>query len=205
MIKITALLALVALAVWALRRAGPRAAAKLVGWATAVCVTMVLAAGGSEVVRAMRWNSWRMTSGNLWARARDWVFRLVGGAHHADQVRLATVAVIVTIVFAAYLVTRHRRASHPALLVGLTVVAYALGSAYVWPWYVAWGLFPLALCPRAPTTRLLRRGRRTARARRRALRPLHVRAFGPLGVRHCGERRWSATRCRGSSLRWPAQ
>jgi hypothetical protein len=155
MIKVTALLALVALAVWALRRAGPRAAAKLVGWATFVCGAAVFAAGGSDVIRAMQWNSWRMTSGNLWGQARNWLFHQVGGAQHADQVRLATVAVLVTIGLAGYLVTRHRRASHPALLVGLTVVAYALGSAYVWPWYVTWGLIPLALCPRAPTTRLL--------------------------------------------------
>lgn len=155
MIKVTALLALIALGVWAVRRAGPRAAAKLVGWATLVCVASVAAAGGPDVVRAMRWNSWRMTSGNLWGQARNWMFRQVGGAQHADQVRLATVAVVVTIVLAGYLVARHRRAAHPALLVGLTVLAYALGSAYVWPWYVTWGLIPLALCPRAPTTRLL--------------------------------------------------
>ncbi len=155
MIKVTALLALVALAAWALRRSGTRAVAKLVGSAMVACAAMIWAAGGSDVVRAMRWNSWRMTSGNLWAHGRDWIFRQVGGARHTDQVRLATLAVVVTIALAGYLVTRHRRASHPALLVGLTVLAYALGSAYVWPWYVAWGLIPLALCPRAPTTRLL--------------------------------------------------
>ncbi|MDQ6696782.1 MAG: DUF2029 domain-containing protein [Actinomycetota bacterium] len=155
MIKVTALLALIALGVWALRRAGPRAAAKLLGWAVGVCIALVAAAGGSDVVRAMRWNSWRMTSGNLWGQARNWFFLQVGGAGHADQVRLATVAVIVTIALAGYLVARHRRAAHPALLVGLTVLAYALGSAYVWPWYVTWGLIPVALCPRAPTTRLL--------------------------------------------------
>ncbi len=155
MIKVTALLALVALVVWALRRAGLRAAARVAGSAAFVCVAAVLVAGGSDVVRAMRWNSWRMTDDNLWGQARNWMFREVGGAAHADQVRLATVAVLVTIVLAGYLVARHRQASHPAVLVGLTVIAYALGSAYVWPWYVTWGLIPLALCPRAPTTRLL--------------------------------------------------
>ncbi len=155
MIKITATLALVALAVWALRRAGIRASVKLVGAATVVSSAMIWACGGSEVVAAMRWRSWRMTNTNLWAQSRDWVFSRVGGVRHASDVRLATLAVAVTITLAVYLVARHRRASHPAVLVGLTVLAYALGSAYLWPWYVTWGLIPLALCPRAPTTRLL--------------------------------------------------
>ena len=155
MIKVTALLAVVALGVWALRRSGPRAAAVLAGSAALVCSALVWLSGGTDVVRAMRWNSWRMTSGNLWARSRDWIFSEVGGPRRVDEVRLATLAIVVTVALAGYLVSRHRRASHPALLVGLTVLAYALGSAYVWPWYVAWGLIPLALCPRAPTTRLL--------------------------------------------------
>lgn len=155
MVKITALLAIVALAVWAWRRAGRRAAATVTGTAALACSAMVLAAGGSDVVRAMRWNSWRMTGGNLWSRSRGWVLAELGGAPRTDQAHLAAVAVIATVAFAAFLVIRHRRASHPALLVGLTVIAYALISAYLWPWYVVWGLIPLALCPKAPTTRLL--------------------------------------------------
>ena len=155
MVKVTALLAVVALAIWAWRRAGRQAAAKVAGVAVLICSVTVIAAGGSEVVRAMRWNSWRMTRGNLWARSRGWVFGELGDAHHTDQARLATLAVILTVALAGFLVTRHRRASHPALLVGLTVIAYTLVSAYVLPWYVTWGLIPLALCPRAPTTRLL--------------------------------------------------
>lgn len=155
LIKVTALLALLALALWAWRRGGARAAATVAGWGLAVFGAAVMVAGGGDVVRAMRWNSWRMTSGNLWGQTRNWLFREVSAQDHLAQVRLATLAVVVTVVLAAFLVTRHRRASHPALLVGLTVVAYALASAYVWPWYVAWGLIPLALCPRAGTTRLL--------------------------------------------------
>ena len=69
MVKVTALLAVVALAVWAWRHAGRQAAVKVAGSAAVTCLVMVLAAGGSDVVRAMRWNSWRMTAGNLWAVA----------------------------------------------------------------------------------------------------------------------------------------
>lgn len=156
MVKVTALLALVALAVWAFRQAGRRAAAKLIGAGVLASLVMVLAAGGSDVLRAMRWNSWRMTNGNLWARTSAWMFHEFGPEpHRLLQGRLALVAACMTVGIAGYLVTRHRRASHPALLVGLTVLAYTLVSAYVLPWYVAWGLIPLALCPRAPTTRLL--------------------------------------------------
>lgn len=156
MVKVTALLALVALAVWAFRQAGRRAAASLVGSGGLACLAMVLAAGGADVVRAMRWNSWRMTSGNLWSRTSAWMLHEFGPApHRLLQGWLATLAACVTVAIAGYLVTRHRRASHPALLVGLTVLAYTLVSAYVLPWYVVWGLIPLALCPRAPTTRLL--------------------------------------------------
>ncbi len=156
MVKVTALLALVALAAWAWRHAGRRAAAKLTVSGALASLAMVVAAGGEEVVRAMRWNSWRMTSGNLWSWASAWMFREFGrGAHRLNQGRLATLAVLLVLSLAGFLVARHRRASHPALLVGLTVIAYASVGAYVQPWYVAWGLIPLALCPRAPTTRLL--------------------------------------------------
>ena len=155
MIKVTAVLAVGALAVWAWRRGGRRAAAAVTGTAAVTCAAMVFCAGGGAVVRAMRWNSWRMTSGNLWARSRGWIVAEWGGAPRAAQGHLAAVAVAAVVVVAGFLVTRHRRAAHPALLVGLTVIAYALVSAYVWPWYVIWGLIPLALCPRAPTTRLL--------------------------------------------------
>ena len=154
MVKVTALLAVAALAVWAWLRAGRRAAAMVAGSAVVACGAMVVAAGGGEVVRAMRWNSWRMTSGSLWAWSRGWLFG-PGGASRAEQTRLATAAVFATVAFAGFLIVRHRRASHPALLVGLVVLAYAVVSAYVWPWYVAWGVIPLALCPTARTTRLL--------------------------------------------------
>jgi hypothetical protein len=118
---------------------------KLGGTACGVVAVLVAAAGGSTVVRAMTWNSSRMTGSTVWAWAR----------HRVSQGDLTSAAVLAVLVLAAFLVLRHRRASDPSLLIGLTYIAYLLLTAYEWPWYAVWGLIPLALCWRAPTTRLL--------------------------------------------------
>lgn len=145
MIKVTAMLAVVGLVLWAWRRAGRAAAMRLGGTAAAVSGALLLAAGGSTVVHAMTTNSWRITGFSAWALVRD----------RAPQAAITTVAVALVAAFAGFLVLRHRTASHPSVLVGLCFVAYLVLGAYVWPWYAVWGLLPLALCWRAPTTRLV--------------------------------------------------
>ena len=50
---------------------------------------------------------------------------------------------------AVLLVFRTRAKSNPAIVVGLAVFAYGLVGAYVLPWYLAWGLIPLALAYRS--------------------------------------------------------
>ncbi|MCU1453918.1 MAG: putative integral rane protein [Acidimicrobiales bacterium] len=152
-VKITAILAVLGLGVWAWRQAGRSAAAKVAVAAGAVTGGVVLLAGGETVVRAMTWNSWRMTDSTAWGRARPWL--LPDHFTQTAQGRLATYAMLTVVALAALLVLRHRRASSSAVLVGLVFTAYLLVSAYVWPWYAVWGLIPLALNWWSPTGRFL--------------------------------------------------
>ncbi|MCU1352048.1 MAG: hypothetical protein JWM05_1257 [Acidimicrobiales bacterium] len=152
-IKVTAMLAVIGLAVWAWRRVGVAAAAKVSAAALALTGTLVAICGGRDVVRAMTWNSWRVTGSTIWGAARNSL--LPAHATRVDYGHLTTMAMLTVVLIAAGLVVGHRRASHPSLLVGLAFMAYVLAGAYVWPWYAVWGIVPLALCWYAPTTRML--------------------------------------------------
>jgi uncharacterized membrane protein len=147
-IKITVVLLAIALVVWVYRWQGRRAAATIAGWATAITTALVLG-GGVGSFASLHKASEQMTSSSMWVLIRN----MAPGVSWSHTV--TSLGIACTLALAAVLVFRYRGRSHPAIVVGLAVLAYGAAAPYVYPWYLAWGIPALALCYRSRTTLML--------------------------------------------------
>jgi uncharacterized membrane protein len=147
LVKITAGIALVPLAVWAAARAGTRAALRIIGPAVLVVVPVTLAVPGmlhsirtanlGWVTRTSLWNIYPFRA-PLFSRFGD-------GA--ITQLGLMTIALAVVVVA--------RTQGDLSDRVAGAVAAWLVLSAYVMPWYTAWALPVAALHPRGFFTRVI--------------------------------------------------
>lgn len=101
----------------------------------------------------------QISGGSIWRLLRaplTSVHRSSGiGASKASELaarQLTMVANVLALGLAGLLIFRNRTKPNPAVVVGLAVFAYGIIGAYVYPWYLAWGLIPLALAWRARST-----------------------------------------------------
>ncbi len=138
-VKVAALLAVPALAVWAWRSHGRRAATTVAATAAALLAAAHLAVGPMAVGRALA------EAGEQHSRSSVW--RLAFAVGPDRLVGLAAIAASVAL--GAVLARRHLADRTPELVVAASLVGYLLLGSYVLPWYHAWLLLPAALAWRS--------------------------------------------------------
>jgi alpha-1,6-mannosyltransferase len=160
LVKLVALLGLVALIVWIVRKRGVRPAAIATGIGGGVIAAGYALNGGFDALTPLREARLQMSRNSIWllssSEGRTNLFGLGRVQFSHDFLQTATtLSTIAVIVLAAVLVAGHLRDNTPALVVGSAVVAYLLAGAYVLPWYAAWALPVLVLEWRSVLTRLV--------------------------------------------------
>jgi len=146
LVKVTAGLALLPIAVWAYARGGRRAALAVVAPSALFVVPVTFATPG--MLRAMRASDLgvvtRTSIWNLDPFRAPAIARLGDGA----VTQFATLAIAAAIVFVSF------RAWPLATRVTGATTAWLVGSAYVMPWYTVWALPVAALAPRQAMSRV---------------------------------------------------
>jgi Glycosyltransferase family 87 len=160
LVKLVALLGLVALIVWIVRKRGVRPAAIAAGIGGGVIAAGYALNGGFDALTPLREARLQMSRNSIWllssSEGRTNLFGLGRVQFSHDFLQTATtLSTIAVIVLAAVLVAGRLRDNTPALVVGSAVVAYLLAGAYVLPWYAAWALPVLVLEWRSGLTRLV--------------------------------------------------
>jgi alpha-1,6-mannosyltransferase len=157
LVKVPAALGLIAVAaIWATQLPGrwpwARAAAAVGGTATAATIVITAVAGTgygwigalSTPISAQNWS--------ITGLLGRWTAGLLGTAAAADVWRWAgTLAVVVV----AGVVWTYRTRLGPVYGLGIVLVALVLFGPAIRPWYVVWGLVPLAAVARQPRVRRL--------------------------------------------------
>src|SRR5262245_63701908 len=160
LVKLVALLGLVALVVWVWRRRGPRPALISSAAAGGVVALGYAVSGGFDALQPLqdarlqmsRNSIWLLTGPDGWSR----LFGLDRAPLSPEFLRpVATISMIAVLLLAAVLVAGRLRDRTPTLVVGSALVAYLLASMYVLPWYAAWALPVLVLEWRSGLTRLV--------------------------------------------------
>jgi hypothetical protein len=138
-VKVAAVLAVPALAAWAWKRHGSRAAATIGTTAVALLAAAHLAFGPVAVGRALA------KAGEQHSRSSVWRLAFTAGP---DRL-VGLVAVAASVAVGAYLARRHLADRGPELALASALVGYLLLGSYVLPWYHAWVLLPAALAWRS--------------------------------------------------------
>lgn len=138
-VKVAAVLAIPALAAWAWKHYGRRAALTVLGTAGGLLAAGQLAFGPVAVGRALA------TAGQQHSRSSVW--RLAFDVGPARLVGLA--AITLSVVVGVVLVRRRLTDRTPEMVVAAALIGYLLLGSYVLPWYHAWVLLPAALAWRS--------------------------------------------------------
>ncbi len=160
LVKLVALLGLVALVVWIWRRRGPRPAIASAGLAGGVVAAGYAVSGGFDALKPLEAARLQMSRNSIWllsgSHGRARLFGLDRVPLSPEFLRpVATLSIIAVLVLAGVLVASRLHDRTPTLVVGSALVAYLLASMYVLPWYVAWALPVLVLEWRSGLTRLV--------------------------------------------------
>jgi len=161
LVKLVALLGLVALIVWILRKRGVRPAAIATGVGAGVVAVGYALSGGLDALTPLRDARLQMSRNSIWllsnseGRTNLFGFGRIHSFSHDFLQSAATLSAITVFLLAAVLVAGHLRDKTPALVVGGALVAYLLAGTYVLPWYAAWALPVLVLEWRSMITRLV--------------------------------------------------
>lgn len=134
-VKVAAVLALPALAVWAWKRHGRRAAAMVAATGAGLLAVAHLAFGPVAVARALA------EAGQQHSRSSVWRLAFAVGP---DRL-VGLVAIVASVALGAVLARRHLADHTPEAAVASALVGYLLLGSYVLPWYHAWVLLPAAL------------------------------------------------------------
>jgi hypothetical protein len=143
LVKLVGLLALAALAAWAWRRFGRRAAVTVAAAGGATTVVGYLLAGGAAALRPVLHATGQQQLPGVWAYPRRWLTHSYGALtaeHTAGRLALATIGVLAVIVVVSRLDARS-----PVLPVAGSLFAFLVAAAYLMAWYPAWVLPLLAL------------------------------------------------------------
>ncbi|MGZ4753326.1 MAG: glycosyltransferase 87 family protein [Acidimicrobiia bacterium] len=155
LIKVTALLALPALAIWTLYRFGSRAASYLAG-TTIGSVILGNAIVGTAAITALGSNRRLISRASPW-QAPASLFGIYGHHPFAGLSRSDWLAVFgvgsLALVSALALATawRRRRDREPGAVVAWALTAYLVAGIYVLPWYCVWMLPTMCLVRRRAT------------------------------------------------------
>jgi hypothetical protein len=146
MIKVAAVLPLLAVAVWVWRNKGWRPAAELGGAAALAGLIGYGIVGGTTAIEPLRAAQLHFSGPSVWKGPNRWL----GG--HGISRWVATTATATVVALTLFLARRRIDHADPALVAGGAVFAYCLLGAYVLPWYVFWGLGAFALAWRSRLT-----------------------------------------------------
>jgi len=161
LVKLVALLGLVALIVWIVRKRGVRPAVIATGVGGGVIAAGYALSGGLDALTPLREARLQISRNSIWLLTnpdgRTNLFGL-GRVHefsHDFLQTASTLSTITVIALAAVVVAGRLRDNTPALVVGGAVAVYLLAGAYVLPWYAAWALPVLVLEWRSGLTRIV--------------------------------------------------
>jgi hypothetical protein len=146
MIKVAAVLPLLAVAVWVWRNRGWRPAAELAGAAAIAGLIGYAIVGGTTAIEPLRAAQLHFSGPSVWKGPERWL-----GGHGLSR-WIATTATLAVAALALFLARRRLDHANPALVAGAAVFAYCLLGSYVLPWYVFWGLGAFALAWRSRLT-----------------------------------------------------
>ncbi len=142
-VKIAAIVALPALAWWAWRRGGRRAAYRVAAAGGLALALGYAVAGGLVAVRPVRHAGSQQSRSSVWrplvAPAARWL-----GNPDAHQV-IGLAATALSVLVGTILVSSRVRLRPAAMTGAAAVCGYLLLGGYVLPWYWAWALLPLGL------------------------------------------------------------
>jgi hypothetical protein len=147
LVKVSALLPIVAVVAWIAVRYGWRAGVRTAVTAAAVTIAGFALAGGTAALSPLHEASTWHSKASLWTFPVSWIERSVLGEHVSHVPVLATGAVIAVI--AAAVVVARLRDIDPAIAAGGAAFVYLLAAAYVLPWYAGWVLPVVALAWRS--------------------------------------------------------
>jgi alpha-1,6-mannosyltransferase len=149
LVKLTAVLPLVAVVTWLAFRRGLRAGARAAATAAATVVVGYALGGGTTALEPLRQASSNRSKASLWSFPVSWIERSLLGMRTTNVHAVTSVAVAAVAVLAVVVVAARLRDVDPAVAAGGAVLVYLLAAAYVLPWYAAWGLPVLALAWRS--------------------------------------------------------
>jgi len=134
LIKVAAVLPLLAVGLWVWRNRGWRAAAEMGVAAALLGLVAYGIAGGTTAIGPLRAAQLHFSGPSVWKGPERWL-----GGHGLTR-WLATGATLAAVAFTLFLARRRIDHADPALIAGGAVLAYCLLGPYVLPWYVFWGL-----------------------------------------------------------------
>jgi len=146
LIKVAAVLPLLAVAIWVWRNRGWRPAAEMAGAAAVIGLVAYGIVGGTTALGPLRAAQLHFSGPSVWKGPERWL-----GGHGLTR-WIATTATLTVAALALVLARRRLDHANPALIAGAAVFAYCLLGPYVLPWYVFWGLGAFALAWRSRLT-----------------------------------------------------
>jgi len=146
LIKVAAVLPLLAVGLWVWRNRGWRTAAELGAAAALAGVVAYGIAGGTTAIGPLRAAQLHFSGPSVWKGPERWL-----GGHGLSR-WIATTATAAAVAFMLFLARRRIDHADPSLIAGGAVLAYCLLGPYVLPWYVFWGLPAFALAWRSRLT-----------------------------------------------------
>jgi hypothetical protein len=146
MVKVAAVLPLLAVALWVWRNKGWRPAAEMAGAAAVAGVVGYGILGGTAAIEPLRAAQLHFSGPSVWMGPKSWL-----GGHGLSRA-VATTATVAVVALTLLLARRRIDHADPALIAGGAVLAYCLLGPYVLPWYVFWGLPVFALAWRSRLT-----------------------------------------------------
>ena len=146
MIKVAAVLPLLAVGLWVWRNKGWRPAAEMAGAAAVAGLVGYGILGGTTAIQPLRAAQLHFSGPSVWKGPNRWV-----GGHGLSR-WIATTATAAVVALTLFLARRRIDHADPALVAGGAVLAYCLLGPYVLPWYVFWGLGAFALAWRSRLT-----------------------------------------------------
>ena len=146
LIKVAAVLPLLAVGLWVWRNRGWRPAAEMGAAAAVTALVGYGIVGGTTAIEPLRAAQLHFSGPSVWKGPERWL-----GGHGLTR-WIATTATATVVALALFLSRRRIDHADPALVAGGAVLAYCLLGPYVLPWYVFWGLGAFALAWRSRLT-----------------------------------------------------
>jgi alpha-1,6-mannosyltransferase len=143
LIKVAAVLPLLAVALWVWRNKGWRPAVEVAGAAAVTGLVGYGILGGTTAIEPLRAAQLHFSGPSVWKGPERWL----GGQGLTRWIATTATAAVVGLT----LFLSRKRIDHadPALVAGGAVLAYCLLGPYVLPWYVFWGLGAFGLAWRS--------------------------------------------------------